>query len=34
MRLKNEPNMYEIDDYNNHESPKKRRTINLIIGTS
>jgi hypothetical protein len=33
MKLTNEPNMNEIDDYNNNESPEKRRTINLIMGT-
>jgi hypothetical protein len=27
----NEPNMYEIDDYNNNESPEKRNTVRMII---
>ena len=31
MRLTDEPTMNEIDDYDNHESPKKRRTVRLII---
>jgi len=27
----NEPTLDKIDDYNNNESPKKRKTINLVI---
>ena len=33
MKLTGEPTMNQIDDYNNNESPEKRKTINLIIGT-
>jgi len=31
MRLTDEPNMDTIDDYNNNETPEKKRTIRLII---
>jgi hypothetical protein len=31
MKLTNEPSMNEIDDYNNNESPEKRKTIHIII---
>ena len=33
MKLTGEPTMTQIDDYNHNESPEKRRTINIIIGT-
>ncbi len=32
MKLTDEPTMDKIDDYNNNETPEKRRTIRLIIG--
>ena len=32
MKLTDEPTNETIDDYNNNESPEKRKTINLIIG--
>ena len=28
MKMGNEPSLETIDDYNNNESPKKRKTIN------
>jgi len=31
MKLSNEPAMEYIDDYNNQESPQKRRNVRLII---
>jgi len=31
MKLVNEPAMEYIDDYNNQESPQKRKMIRLII---
>jgi len=31
MKLENEPAMQYIDDYNNQESPQKRKTVRLII---
>ena len=31
MKLSNEPTMENIDDYNNQESPQKRRNVRLII---
>ena len=31
MKMGNEPSLETIDDYNNNESPKKRKTIYLII---
>ena len=31
MKLENEPTMQHIDDYNNQESPQKRKTVRLII---
>lgn len=31
MKLVNEPALEYIDDYNNQESPQKRKTIRLII---
>ncbi|HHD81679.1 MAG TPA: hypothetical protein ENK94_00630 [Campylobacterales bacterium] len=32
MKLENEPTLHEIDDYDNNESPEKRKTIYWIIG--
>jgi len=32
MKLINEPTLDIIDDYNNQETPEKRKTICLIIG--
>ena len=32
MKLVNEPTMDTIDDYNNQETPEKRKSIRLIIG--
>jgi len=32
MKLVNEPTLDTIDDYNNQETPEKRKTIRLIIG--
>ena len=31
MKLQNEPTLESIDDYNNQESPQKRKAIYLII---
>ena len=31
MKLEGEPSLDQIDDYNNSESPEKRRTVRLII---
>lgn len=31
MKLTNEPTMDKIDDYNNQETPEKRKQIRLII---
>ncbi len=31
MRLTDEPNMDTIDDYNNNETPEKRKTVRFII---
>ena len=31
MKIKDEPNLETIDDYNNNESPEKRKTIYMII---
>jgi hypothetical protein len=31
MKLVNEPTLDTIDDYNNQETPQKRKTIRLII---
>jgi len=31
MKLTGEPSLNQIDDYNNNETPEKRRTIRLII---
>jgi len=32
MKLINEPTLDTIDDYNNQETPEKRKSIRLIIG--
>jgi len=32
MKIENEPTMNTIDDYNNNETPEKRKTVRLIIG--
>ena len=29
--MENEPSLDQIDDYNNNESPEKRKTIKLVI---
>jgi len=29
--MNNEPSLDQLDDYNNAESPTKRKTINLVI---
>lgn len=29
--MKNEPSLDQIDDYNNNESPEKRRTVRLVV---
>ncbi|MBU1667459.1 hypothetical protein KKC13_03515 [bacterium] len=31
MSLQGEPSLDQIDDYNNNESPEKRRTVRLVI---
>ena len=31
MKLTDEPTMDKIDDYNNNETPEKRKTVRLII---
>ncbi len=31
MKLQDEPTLETIDDYNNNESPEKRKTIYMII---
>lgn len=31
MNLQGEPSLEKIDDYDNNESPEKRRTIYLVI---
>ena len=31
MKLTDEPTLNTIDDYNNQESPEKRKTVRLII---
>ncbi|HIP52378.1 MAG TPA: hypothetical protein EYG94_09860 [Campylobacterales bacterium] len=32
MKLKDEPSLSTIDDYDNNASPEKRKTIQLVIG--
>lgn len=29
--MKNEPTLEQIDDYNDNESPEKRRTVRLVV---
>jgi len=29
--MKDEPTLDQIDDYNNNESPQKRRTVRLVV---
>lgn len=29
--LENEPTLEQIDDYNDNESPEKRRTVKLVV---
>jgi len=29
--MKNEPTLGKIDDYNNNESPEKRKTVRLVV---
>jgi len=31
MKIKNEPTLSQSDDYNNNETPEKRRAVRLII---
>lgn len=31
MKLQGEPTLEQIDDYNNNETPKKKRTVRLVI---
>jgi len=31
MKITNEPTLSQIDDYNNNETPEKRRAVRLII---
>ena len=31
MKLEGEPSLEQIDDYNNNETPEKRRTVRLVI---
>ena len=31
MKLESEPTLEAMDDYNNQESPQKRKTIRLIV---
>lgn len=31
MNLQGEPSLDQIDDYNNNESPEKRRTVRLVV---
>ena len=33
MKLTGEPTNEQIDDYNNNESPEKRKTVRIIIAT-
>ena len=33
MKLIDEPTNEQIDDYNNNESPEKRKTVRIIIAT-
>jgi len=29
--MKNEPTLEDIEDYNNNESPQKRRTVKVVV---
>ena len=29
--MNNEPSLHDMDDFNNNETPEKRRTIRLVI---
>lgn len=29
--MNNEPSLEQIEDYNNNESPKKRKTVRLVV---
>ena len=29
--MKNEPTLEDIEDYNNNESPQKRRTVKIVV---
>ena len=31
MNLEGEPTLHQIDDYNNNETPEKRRTVRLVV---
>ncbi|NEW60393.1 hypothetical protein GSY74_03785 [Sulfurovum sp. bin170] len=31
MKLEGEPSLEQIDDYDNNESPQKRRTVRLVV---
>ena len=31
MKMQGEPSLEQIDDYNDNESPQKRRTVQLIV---
>lgn len=31
MNLQGEPSLDQIDDYNNHETPEKKRTVRLVV---
>jgi len=31
MKLEGEPSLEQIDDYDNNETPEKRRTVRLVI---
>ncbi len=31
MNLQGEPSLEQIDDYNNNETPEKRRTVRLVV---
>jgi len=33
MKLTGEPTNQQIDDYDNNESPEKRKTVQIIIAT-
>ena len=31
MKLEGEPSLHQIDDYNNNETPEKRKTVRLVV---